>query len=69
MKAISEIEAVLPDLSSDELRHIEAVIRQLYRERKEPVIYDDDYGLWTEQDQAFAASQVFELMDRVAEGE
>ena len=29
----------------------------------EHIIYDDDYGIWTEQDQVSAAAAVFKLLD------
>ena len=51
MCTVQEIEASLTNLSTDELRHIERIIRDLYRTRREHIIYDDDYGIWTEQDQ------------------
>ena len=64
MSTIQEITAALPNLSTDELRHIERVIRDLYRARHETTIYDDDYGIWTEQDQNSVAAEVFELLDK-----
>lgn len=64
MRTIQEITAALPHLSTDELQHIERVIRDLYRARHETIIYDDDYGIWTEQDQNSVAAQVFELFDK-----
>ncbi|MDE0555158.1 MAG: hypothetical protein OXI24_13130 [Candidatus Poribacteria bacterium] len=64
MRTIQEITAVLPNLSTDELQHIERVIRDLYRARHETIIYDDDYGLWTEQDQVSTAAEVFQLFEK-----
>jgi len=64
MRTVQEITAALPNLSADELQHIERVIRDLYRARPETIIYDDDYGIWTEQDQVSTAAQVFELFDQ-----
>ena len=64
MSTIQEITAALPNLSTDELQHIERVIRDLYRARHETIIYDDDYGIWTEQDQNSVAAEVFELLDK-----
>lgn len=64
MRTIQEITAALPNLSTDELRHIERAIRDLYRARHETIIYDDDYGIWTEQDQTSVAAEVFELLDK-----
>lgn len=64
MRRIEEITASLPALTTAELHHIEQVIRDLYRVRHEPIIYDDDYGIWTEYDQVSTASEVFELFDK-----
>ena len=41
MRRIEEITASLPALTTAELHHIERVIRDLYRVRHEPVIYDE----------------------------
>ena len=64
MRTIQEITASLPNLSTDELRHIEQAIHNLYRTRHEIIIYDDNYGIWTEQDQNSVAAEVFELLDK-----
>ena len=65
MRTIEEIAASLPMLTTAELHHIERVIRDLYRVRRAPIIYDDDYGIWTEYDQVSVASEIFELLDEV----
>ena len=64
MLTTQEIEASLPNLSTDDLQHIERVIRDLYRERHETIIYDDDYGIWTEQDQVSVAAEVFQMFEK-----
>ena len=64
MSTIQEITAALPNLSPDELQHIERVIRDLYRAHHETIIYDDDYGIWTEWDQSSVAVELFELFDK-----
>ena len=63
MGTIQEITAALLNLSTDELHHIEQVIHDLYRARREHIIYDDDYGVWTERDQLSAAAAAFKLID------
>jgi hypothetical protein len=63
MCTVQEIIEALPNLSSNELQHIERVIHDLYRARYEHIIYDDNYGIWTEQDQVSAAAEVFRLLD------
>lgn len=64
MSTIQEITAALSNLSTDELQHIERAIHDLYRVRRERIIYDDNYGIWTEQDQNSVAAEVFELLDK-----
>ena len=64
MFTIREITAAQQNLSTDELRHIELAIHNLYRYRDAQIIYDDDYGIWTEQDQISGAAEIFELFDR-----
>ena len=64
MRTIQEITAVLPNLSTDELYYIEKAIHNLYRARCEHIIYDDDYGIWTEQDQNSVVAEVFALFDK-----
>ncbi len=63
MNTIQEIAEILPLLSTDELQQIEQVIHDLYRNREVNFIYDDDYGIWTEQDQNFTAAISFRLLD------
>ena len=64
MRTIQEITAALTNLSTDELQHIERVIRDLYRDRHETIIYDDSYGTWTEQDQVSMAAEIFQLFEK-----
>ena len=59
MSTVAEIKSALPNLSLPELRQVEQAVRQLYRQRGAGVIYDDAYGIWTEEDQASAAAEAF----------
>ena len=61
---MSEIQAALPLLSPEELQVVDVALRNQFRARKLGILYDDAYGLWTEEDQASAAAEVFALMDR-----
>ena len=63
MSTATEIKSALPNLSNQELREIEQAVRNLYRTRNVGIIYDDAYGVWTEDDQTGAAAQAFLLMD------
>lgn len=67
MKTLLEIETQLPKLSSEDLYHIECEIRKIYRKRNDRVIYDDAYGLWVDEDQISAASEVFVMFDKEEE--
>lgn len=63
MSTVAEITNVLPDLSTEELQKIERALISIYRQRRTGIIYDDAYGVWTEEDQVSAAGQVFAMMD------
>ena len=65
---VGEIRTALSGLTSEELRAVEAAVRQQFRARKLGILYDDTYGLWTEEDQASAAAQAFSLMDEAEKG-
>jgi hypothetical protein len=57
MSTVEEIESLLSNLSTQELHRIERSIHELYRQRNERIVYNDSYGVWTEEDQASAASE------------
>jgi len=63
MSTVAEIAEALPKLNDEELRQVERALIGIYRQRKTGIIYDDAYSVWTEEDQASAAAQVFALMD------
>ena len=64
MRTMQEITTALQNLSTDELPQIEQVVHNLYRARHGHILYDDDYGIWTEQDQNSVAAEVFESLDK-----
>jgi hypothetical protein len=64
MSTVSEIQAALPRLTAEELRAVDIALREQLRARKIGILYDDAYGLWTEEDQASAAAEAFALMDQ-----
>jgi hypothetical protein len=64
MSTATEIQAALPALSNDDLKKVDAALREQYRERKIGILYDDSYGVWTEEDQVSAAAEVFAMMDK-----
>lgn len=64
MSKVSEIQAALPQLNVEELQAVDAAVRAQFRARKVGILYDDAYGLWTEEDEASAAADAFVLMDR-----
>jgi hypothetical protein len=63
MSTVAEITKALPNLSNDELQQVERALISIYRQRKTGIIYDDAYGVWTEEDQASVAAEVFAMMD------
>ena len=64
MSTVCEIREVLPKLSDAELRQVEEAVRQLYRDRHVGIIFDDAYGIWTEDDQVGAAAEAFAILDQ-----
>ena len=64
MSTVKEIQAALPQLSAEELGLVDAALREQFRKRNVGILYDDAYGVWTEEDQA---AQAFALMDREEE--
>jgi hypothetical protein len=63
MSTVVEISEALAGLNNEELRQVERALISIYRQRRTGIIFDDAYGVWTEEDQASAAAQVFALMD------
>ena len=68
MSTVSEIQAALPQLTSEELQTLDAALRAQFRARKVGILYDDAYGVWTEEDQASAAAAAFGLLDQEERG-
>lgn len=64
MSAITEIRAALPTLSPHDLQILDAALRAEFRQRKIGILYDDAYGVWTEEDQASAAAEAFAILDQ-----
>ena len=63
MSTVAEITIALGKLKDEELRAVERALISIYRQRKTGIIYDDAYGVWTEEDQMSVADQVFAMMD------
>jgi len=63
MSTIAEITDALQDLTTEQLHEVEKALISIYRQRKTGIIYDDSYGVWTEENQASAAGQAFMLME------
>lgn len=63
MSTVAEIADALPKLNDQELHQVERALISIYRQRRSGIIYDDAYGVWTEEDQISASAQVFALMD------
>lgn len=64
MSTVREIQAALPQLTGAELQAVDAALRDQFRARKIGILYDDAYGVWTEEDQASAAVEAFALLDQ-----
>lgn len=64
MSTLQEVEAALTVLSDQDLHQIDAALHRQFRQRKLGILYDDAYGIWTEEDQISAAAEAFLLMDQ-----
>jgi hypothetical protein len=64
MSTVAEIEAVLPNLTNEELVRIEQAVHNQFRQRGEGIVYDDAYGIVTEASLIAAADQAFLAYDR-----
>jgi len=69
MSTVADITNVLPNLSTEELQQVERALISIYRQRKSGIIFDDDYGVWTEEDQTVVADQAFQMLDQVERGD
>lgn len=59
MSTVAEIREALGKLTTEELRQVEKAVRTQYRNRRDGILYDDAYGIWTENDQISAAAEAF----------
>ena len=64
MNTVADISNALSSLNNEELRQVEQALFSIYRQRRTGIIYDDAYGVWTEEDQVSATAEVFALMDK-----
>ena len=64
MSTVADITNVLPNLSTEELQQVERTLISIYRQRKSGIIFDDAYGVWTEEDQVAVADQAFQMLDQ-----
>jgi hypothetical protein len=64
MSTVAEITNALANLSTEELQQVERTLISIYRQRKSGIIFDDAYGVWTEEDQMAVADQAFRMFDK-----
>jgi hypothetical protein len=64
MSTVAEISKALSGLNDEELRQVEKALISNYRQRKTGIIYDDAYGVWTEEEQVSAAAEVLAIIDK-----
>jgi hypothetical protein len=64
MSTIAEIEAVLPNLSAEELVQVEKAVHSQFRQRGSGIVYDDTRGVETEADLIASADAAFQAYDQ-----
>ena len=65
MKTVTEIINVLPGLTTKELQTIERRLIEIYRQRKQGIIFDDAYGVLTEEEHIAAIGETLAKLDEV----
>lgn len=68
MSTVAEIEAALPQLSTEQLLRVEQALHQQYRQRGGNLIYDDAYGVVTDVDLIASAEEAFLAYDQQEAG-
>ena len=63
MKTAAEIIKVLPSLTAKELQTIERQLIEIYRQRKQGIIFDDAYGVLTEAEHMTAIGETKATFD------
>ena len=63
MSTVAEINETIHHLTNDELRAVERMLLQEYRERKVGIIFDDSYGTLTEEDLRAVQEQALRVID------
>ncbi|MFT5190960.1 MAG: hypothetical protein ACI957_003997 [Verrucomicrobiales bacterium] len=58
--SVAEIQKAVSAWSSEELEALERFIRQVRRDRGDGLIYSDDHGDWTDDDQSRLAGIVWD---------
>ncbi len=64
MSTVAEIEKALPHLTNEELLRVEAMLHATQRQRGVGIIFDDAYGVWTEDDQVSVAAEAWAALDK-----
>ena len=64
MSTVAEIEAALPQLSTEQLLRVEQALHHQYRQRGGNLIYDDAYGVVTDADLIASAEEAFLTYDK-----
>jgi hypothetical protein len=63
MKTMTEIIKVLPSLTTKELQNVERQLIEIYRQRKQGIIFDDAYGVLTEEEHMAAIGATWGTLD------
>jgi hypothetical protein len=63
MSTVAEIAGAISQLSNEELREVEKLILQSYRERKIGIIFYDGYGPLTEEDLRAIQQRALDAID------
>jgi hypothetical protein len=68
VSTVAEITNALGSLTDEQLQQVEQELHAICRQRRSGIIYDDAYGVWTEEDQASVAREAFTLLEQAEKG-
>lgn len=63
MSTLAEIESAAAGLTTEELRHLEKTLHEIFQKRGVGVIYDDDYGAMSDEQLIAEADAAFLAYD------
>lgn len=68
MSIVEEIKKALRGLNNEELQQVERELISLYRQRNAGMMFDDAYGVLTEEQWMASVGETWVMLDKAEEG-